>query len=366
MCSMRLLTSRPALRWLAPFAFVVALSGTALVATSAIAERKLPSRTAEELLVDVQQARVDGLSGTVIQRANFGIPEIPGMGGRDSSELTSLVSGTHTLRVRYSAPDKFRLAVLGTYQETDVISNGKDLWIWSSKDKTATHRTITPGSGPGADPTELPKTPQEAAEKALAAIEPTTTVTTDSSVSVADREAYELVLDPDDDATLISQIRMAIDGETKMPLRVQVFGKGNELVFEVGYDSVSFTRPDDREFEFNPPPDTEVTEGEPITPPDSPSAKDRDEAKEKAEEARKQAKVVGTGWSTVVVRQLDEDPNASGSPELEEFLGQLTPVEGTWGSGRLLAGTAFSAVLTDDGRIAIGAVEPEKLYEALG
>ena len=111
------------------------------MATTATAERKLPPRTAEQLLVDVQQARVDGLSGTVIQRANLGIPEIPGR-RRDSSELTSLVSGTHTLRVRYSAPDKARLAVLGTYGETDVIHNGKDLWIWSSRDQAATHRTI--------------------------------------------------------------------------------------------------------------------------------------------------------------------------------------------------------------------------------
>ncbi len=370
MCAMRLFTSRPALRWIAPLAFVLVLSGTALVTTSAIAERKLPSRTAEELLVDLQQAKVDGLSGTVIQRANLGIPEIPGMGGRDSSELTSLISGTHTLRVRFSEPDKFRLAVLGTYAETDVISNGKDLWIWSSEDKSATHRTVTPGSGPGSDPSDLPsdlpKTPQEAAEKVLGALEPTTTVTTDSAVTVADREAYELVLDPNDDATLISQIRMAIDGETKMPLRVQIFGKGNELVFEVGYDSVSFTRPDDREFEFNPPPGTEVTEGEPLTPPDPPTAEDREQAKKKAEEARKQVKVVGSGWSTVMVRQLDEDPNSSGSAELDAFLAQLTPVDGPWGSGRLLAGTAFSAVLTDDGRIAVGAVKPEKLYEALG
>ena len=44
---------------------------------------------------------------------------------------------------------------------------------------------------------------------------------------------------------------------------------------------------------------------------------------------------------------------------------RLPKKDGQWGSGRLLAGTAFSAVLTDDGRIAVGAVRPEKLYEAL-
>ena len=139
---MRIFSSRPAVRWLAPLAFVLAISGTALVATNATAERKLPTRTAEQLLVDVQQARVDGLSGTVIQRANLGIPEIPGAG--ENSELGSLVSGTHTLRVRYSTPDKVRLAVLGTYGETDVITNGKDLWIWSSREQAATHRTLEP------------------------------------------------------------------------------------------------------------------------------------------------------------------------------------------------------------------------------
>ena len=364
---MRIFSSRPAVRWLAPLAFVVAISGTVLVATTATAERKLPPRTAEELLVDVQQARVDGLSGTVIQKANLGIPEIPGQAGDETAELRSLVSGTHTLRVRYSEPDKQRLAVFSTYGETDVIRNGNELWVWSSREQAATHRTITPGSGDPTDqqPGELPRTPEEAAKQVLQAIEPTTTVTTDSEVTVADREAYELVLDPNDDATLISQIRLAIDGDTRMPLRVQVFGAGDELVFEVGYDSVSFTRPEDREFEFNPPPGTKVTEGEPIAPR-MPNEREREQAREEAEDAREQDKVVGSGWSTVVVSKMSHDPDASPSPELEGFLSQLPRVSGGWGSGRLLAGTAFSVVATDDGRIAVGAVKPEKLYEALG
>ncbi len=361
---MRIFSSRPVLRWLAPLAFVLAVSGTALVATNATAERKLPTRTAEQLLVDVQQARVDGLSGTVIQRANLGIPEIPGAG--ENSELGSLVSGTHTLRVRYASPDKVRLAVLGTYGETDVITNGKDVWIWSSREQAATHRTLNPGSKPEElDPRgELPRTPEEAAEQVLAALEPTTTVTTDSDVTVADRAAYELVLDPNDDASLIGQIRLAVDGETKMPLRVQVFNVNAALVFEVGYDSVSFTRPEDREFEFNAPPGTKVTEAGEATPP-QPNKKEREQVREEAREARESAQVVGTGWSTVMVQKVGT-PQGSAPDQLQGFLNQLPRVEGAWGSGRLLSGTAFSAVLTDDGRVAIGAVRPEKLYQALG
>ena len=63
--------------------------------------------------------------------------------------------------------------------------------------------------------------------------------------------------------------------------------------------------------------------------------------------------------------KLDAD-SGQGSDQLQGFLSQLTRVKGTWGSGRLLAGTAFSAVLTDDGRLAVGAVAPDLLYRALG
>ena len=308
---MRIFSSRPAVRWLAPLAFVLAISGTALVATNATAERKLPTRTAEQLLVDVQQARVDGLSGTVIQRANLGIPEIPGAG--ENSDLGSLVSGTHTLRVRYSTPDKARLAVLGTYGETDVITNGKDLWIWSSRDQTATHRTLDAEGTPeelDRKPGDVPRTPEEAAAQVLAALEPTTTVTTDSDVTVADRAAYELVLDPNDDASLIGQIRLAVDGETKMPLRVQIFNTKADLVFETGYDSVSFTRPEDREFEFKAPPGTKVTEGEKIAP-QMPTEKDQEQARKEAEKARGTAKIVGSGWSTVAIQEVGSPTAAS-------------------------------------------------------
>ena len=113
---MRIFDSKPALRLIAPLAFVLVVAGTGLIAATASADNKLPARTPQELLVDLQQAKTDGLSGTVVERADLGIPAIPGTNGQNDPELTSLVSGTHTLRVRYSAPDKARLAVLGTLQ----------------------------------------------------------------------------------------------------------------------------------------------------------------------------------------------------------------------------------------------------------
>jgi len=105
---MRIFDSKPALRLLAPLAFVLVVAGASFVATTASADNKLPTRTPQELLVDLQQAKTDGLTGTVVERADLGIPAIPGANGQADAELTSLVSGTHTLRVRYSAPDKAR------------------------------------------------------------------------------------------------------------------------------------------------------------------------------------------------------------------------------------------------------------------
>ena len=297
-----------------------------MVATTATAEKKLPTRTPQELLVDLQQARTDGLSGTVVERADLGIPAIPGADGQDDAELTSLVSGTHTLRVRYSAPDKQRLAVLGTYSEYDIIKNGKDVWTWSSKENAATHRTLTaPAGEPGSTPSATPRTPEEAANEVLEALEPTTTVTSDSSVVVAGRPAYELVLDPNDSNTLISQARIAIDGDTKMPLRVQVFGTDNKIVFEVAYTSVDFTRPDDAEFVFNPPPGTKVTEIEPSD--QTPGPQDRKQPQESRT-------IVGTGWTAVAVSKVGDLSNSESDQQL-----QGVPQQAAAGAGLLGFGT---------------------------
>jgi hypothetical protein len=48
------------------------------------------------------------------------------------------------------------------------------------------------------------------------------------------------------------------------------------------------------------------------------------------------------------------------------MLDVLPTVSGTWGSGHLLKGTLFSALITDDGRVVVGSVAPKALYAALG
>ena len=380
----------PALRWAVPAVTAVALvgGGSAIGGLRATADAGLPARTAAQLLVDVQQARLDGLSGTVVQKSDLGLPDLPiagASGGTGSSDLTSLISGTHTMRVWFAGPDKARMALLGTLGESDVIHNGQDVWVWASQSKTAKHYVLPAHDAAGKagvtpavpNPSDLPTSPQAAAEKALAAISPSTEVTTSGTAKVAGRSAYELVLTPKEATSLVAQVRVAIDGTEHVPLRVQVFAKKvADPVFEVAFSTVNFARPDAAQFTFNPPPGTTVTDMK--TPFDSKTAGDAKSVVPQPNSADMPT-VIGTGWGTVLVVKLPA-PDAAASPgtsgttgatadktiaQLMKFAGLLPKVSGAWGSGHLMAGTAFSVLLTDDGRIVVGAVTPEGLYAAL-
>jgi hypothetical protein len=78
-------------------------------------------------------------------------------------------------------------------------------------------------------------------------------------------------------------------------------------------------------------------------------------------------RVVGKGWTSVVVSSvaLPTGRRADQGGSMAGVLKSLPTVSGPWGSGHLLHGALFSAVLTDDGRIAAGAVSPSMLYAAL-
>ncbi|MEO7069799.1 MAG: hypothetical protein ABI131_04820 [Nostocoides sp.] len=364
-------TTHPKARWIAPVAMVAAVAVTPY-ARSASADSGLAPRSAAQLLADVQQADVATMSGTIVESADLGLPSIPGIGASNgSAEMSSLVSGSHTLRIWADGPDKQRLAVVGTTGESDIIRNGTTLWTWSSATKTATRRTL-PADGVNQPPASaLPSTPQDAAAQALKAIDPSTTVTTSGTARVAGRTAYELVLTPKTKNTRVAQVRIAMDGVKHVPLRVQVYStRLSKPAFEVGFAAIDFGRPDARQFAFTPAPGTTVTNGdEPKVPTATGTAPSTATAMAKPT-------IVGTGWATVVVAKLPADALSSlsggatsggqSTAQLDKMLRLLPKVSGTWGSGRLLSGTLFSVVLGDDGRIAIGAVAPDQLYAALG
>ena len=322
------------------------------LADAADASAALPPRTAAQLLEDVSQADVEGLSGTVVATSRLGLPELPSDGGGGSAvSLTGLLSGSTTARVWKAGDDRSRVAVDAPFAEYDVVRDGTDVWTFDSASSDVTHLVLPEGTEqPPTDPA-VTATPQDLAERLLASVEPTTTVTVGRAEEVAGRAAYELVLEPKDAGTLVDEVRLAVDGETKVPLRVQAFGVGQaEPAVEVAFTSVRFAVPDDSVFDFTPPSGSTVTER---SLDDLAAGKRDEEPDTSAPSALPQ--VLGSGWSTVVETSGVQLPESA-----EGMLGQLsTPVEG----GRTITSALVSVLLTDDGRMLVGSVPPARLVE---
>lgn len=368
---------RPWLRWAAPGAALATIIAGSQIAAHwpADAATNLPPRTAAQLLTDVQRAKPVAMSGTVTAHMSLGLPQLPeGMAGGDPTNPISLLSGTHQAKVWYDGARSARVAVLGDSAETDVITNGKGLWVWKSADKSVLHLTA-----PAAKSARMPhhsaqqsadsvpsaaqlSTPQDVSAWVLKMLDPTTSVTTTSNDRVAGRAAYELVLTPKSTTTTIGSIHIAIDAKKHIPLRAEVFARGaGKPAINVGFSSISFTKPPASRFDFTPPPGAKVTDKMPRT------------AHAKAEHAPNPRmssaapKVVGKAWSSVLVGNVPTKTTANTKgPNLQSALKLLPKVSGSWGSGHLLNTALFSAVITDDGRFAVGAVRPTTLYAALG
>lgn len=364
---------RRTLAWVAPVAAAaLAVGGGLLANNTASAQPPLPKKTAQQLLTDVAGANVPGLSGTVTETANLGLPSLPtsDQGPTSSSDFSDLVSGTHTMNVWTSGTDKSRVSLMGTYGESDLIRNGNQTWLWSSKDKQAVHSTFA-GKVPTQQAPEA-QTPQQLAEQALKAVDPTTAVSVARNVTIAGRSAYELVLTPKDSRSLVNTVTIAIDSKTSVPLQVAVTADGQtKPSLSAGFTKINFAVPDASVFAFNPPAGTKVTQHT-VT---APSKSDKAQAKKQADKAASDTTMVGKGWTSVVIMKADKStfgkqPGKSGPTGRvddgnSQLLQSLPRVSGSWGSGRLLSGTLFSAVITNDGRVAVGAVRPELLYSAL-
>jgi outer membrane lipoprotein-sorting protein len=343
--------------------------GLAFVAMPASADDKpaLPQVSAEELVQSVVKAKPGAFDGTVKVSNDLGLPAIgnavPGASAlnMDSAHIFSDGAG------------KSRLAVTqGASQET-VVHDGTTVWDYSSKTNTATKVTIPAdvaqqkgaGSAKTADPIA-------ASTELLAKVRESSTVSVDGTATVADRPAYELVLTPKPtERTLLREIRVAVDSQTRMPLRVSVLSNGTATpALEVAFTEIRFAQQPADLFAFTPPKGAKVTEKTPTI-----DQKDKD----LAEQAKQDTKVVGDGWDTVVTGKVPADAlnaapkqqsserkggaNADPKALLERF---AKKVSGTWGSGYLVTTKVGSAVLTDDGRFAAGAVPEQVLYEALG
>lgn len=312
----------------------------------------LPAISTEELVQSVLSTKTPALDGTVQVTNNLGLPmsALPGQGTNlniDAAHVYNDGNGNSKLSVEQGAAD------------TTIVRNGTTAWTYRSKDNTATKVTV-PADHAGAQAETAD--PATMAAQLVAKIRESSTVDVEGTARVAGRPAYELVLTPKPtERTLLREIRIDVDAEKRTPLQLAVMSNGTDKpAVQVGFTDIQFRPQPASEFQFTPPQGAKVTEAQAGAPEGKPADA---------------TKVVGDGWDTVLTGALPtgtaqstpgknkRGENAGPQAMLQQF---GKPVSGPFGTGYVISTSAGTALITQDGRFAVGAVPEQVLIDALG
>jgi outer membrane lipoprotein-sorting protein len=344
----------------APVAVVVAVIAVPAIADAASPP---PAKTAAQVLTLIASSHDAHYSGTVEQSSDLGLPQLPtsmssgapSSSGFDAASLIELITGSHTAQVYVDGESKQRVQLLDTLGERDLIHNGASVWTYNAKAHTATH--LTGSSAPTTPETPQATTPATVADRFIASITPTTTVSV-STATFLGHGVYELTLEPKTSATLVGSAVITVDATTGVPLRAQLNARGQSTpAVSVSFTKVDFSRPAADVFAFTPPAGTTVQD---MT---APSHESKGIQTQKKPDGQKPT-VTGTGW-TSVVKVAGGAGLTSGMSSLTgsdaRLLDELTQhVDG----GRMLQTSLFTVYLRDDGTVFAGAVPSATLLAA--
>lgn len=386
---------RTAVRYAVPVT-VVGVAAATIGLVPALADSgdpNLPKITAQQLLDKIAKSDVQQLSGTVKVTTDLGLPDLGGLessllssatqgssgssSADPSAKLTELASGTHTLRVAADGPQKQKLSLLENAAEYSLIHNGKDVWGYDSKSGEVYHATAPEGAE-AKDP--VPATPKDLTEETLKSVDDTTSVTVDGTVQVAGRDAYKLLVKPKQSGTTVGAISIAVDAKTGLPLKFTLTPKsGGAAVIDAGFTQVDFAAPAASTFDFTPPKGAKVTEAEKGA---SGSAESSGSGKS-AESGKgftpgqgfaegkgaEGLNVLGKGWTSIATIDTGAKSglpaDTSGAGAMGGFLNSFgDKVSGSFGKGTVFSTRLVNALMTDDGKIYVGAVTKDALVKA--
>jgi outer membrane lipoprotein-sorting protein len=319
-------------------AVLVGIAGVSAVRAGSPTE--LPPVPPQELLASSLEALAApfAISGDVTTRFETGLPDISGTLGSTGTGLGGLATalfGTQHYKV-WRSDDGVRIARVSDLSEQVVVANRDEAWYWDSNGMTAARLDLAALTRrAAADPAWAGMTAPTRADltswigSALTALSPYADVSVDPSGEVAGRPAYDLVLTPAPGPTLIGRVTVAIDAETRLPLRFSVTPKGSDdAAAEIGFDAVSFDPIDPGMFAFDPPQGARVSE---VTPPETNPHPEWMPDERVQGLAPGDVRVFGTGFSSRVAVRL--------SGPLPEQAQALLPY----------AGPLFSAVVAQRG-----------------
>ncbi|KJY36096.1 LolA family protein [Streptomyces katrae] len=390
-------TSRKAARYAVPVAVAgVAAATAAMVPAFATAGGPdLPKVTAQQLIEKVAASDVQQLSGSAKITTDLGLPTlatgllggagVTGGSANPEDKIAQLAAGTHTLRVAADGPDRQKLTFLDGKDEYTLVHNGNDVWGYDSKSNEAFHDK---GDRAGQDHKtgdRLAASPQQIAQDIIKQAGPTTDIGVGDTAQIAGRDAYQLVLKPKQSGSTVGSVQIAVDAKNGVPLRVQLLSsQGGKPIVEAGFTQVDFGKPAADSFTFTPPKGAKVTEGADKARGGKDAKGGKDDERFKALESlpgfgqlaggdhgKGDVKVLGEGWATVARidsgagKSLKDVENDKNTPkEAKQFLNSLgDKVHGKFGEGRILSTRLVNALITDDGKVYVGAVTKDQLVK---
>ncbi len=213
-----------------------------------------------------------------------------------------------------------------------------------------------------------------------------TSVSVDGTAKVAGRDAYQLSIKPKQSGSTVESVRISVDAKNGVPLKVTVNPKsGGKPVVDAGFTKVDFGKPAASTFDFTPPKGTKVTEAKDAKADaerkggsDLFAGKGADKAEDWAKsfggaKGDSEVNVTGKGWASIaeISTPKGSTPGKSGksgkgsgddASSLMDSFG--TKVSGKFGSGHVFSTRLVNALLTDDGKLYVGAVDKDALVAA--
>ncbi|MFD7311358.1 outer membrane lipoprotein carrier protein LolA [Promicromonospora sp. NPDC059942] len=377
----------------------VGLGGLAFTALPAGADDDpvLPTIDAEQLVTSALEATPPAFDGVAEVSNELGLPAVPGADALDFESVRVFHDGAQAARVQVERPTS----------ELTFVKNADEAWAYDSQENSARHLTWDDAdlataraqaekhaderAGEQGHPEARMADPSQAATEIIEHLRPTSDIVVDGTARVADRAAYELVLTPKpSEKTLLREVTVAIDEQTRVPLRFDVYANGrSEPVLSLGFTEFAVGAQDAGLFEFTPPAGAKVE-----TTDAGDVAKAHGEHAGQAGEPGGPAEgltTVGDGWDAVLVGTVPADAlgrdlagsgsddgaagsegflggadSAGGEQDVAGLLAQIgRPVSGAFGSGSYVRIAVGGAIVTDDGQFAAGAVPRQMLVDAL-
>lgn len=333
----------------------------------------LPAISPAALVQSVITAKPTAMGGTVEVDNNLGLPAIPDL----PSQLTN---GTSQIRMWTDGTGKARVSLPSNSAEQTYVDDGTTLYDWDSTSKTVTENPAGEHARAGQTPskdTGRELDPAAMAQQLVSQMQATSTIEVGGTDTVAGRPVYDLVLTPKaQEKTLLRQVQISIDSQTRLPLRVSVLANGSSTpAVQVGFTSIDVGPQDPSLFTFTPPAGATVTHG------DSPN-KQLGKATDQTAPT-----IVGSGWDTVIMAKLPAGTMTSGAGDSSGstnsgipgrsssssrsaspmgLISQFgTPVSGSWGHGWVINTSIATVLVTSDGQVVAGFVPEQVLISDL-